>query len=411
MSPVVEGASRAAARPVAGGERIVLIDTLRALALLGVIIMNYFSMHIVVVGEALFAGPADFATATANVILIMGKARSCFAFLFGLGFGILLMRAQARGGGFDGFYVRRMLALLAFGMANLVFLFWGDILIVYALLGLVLMLFRNWSQRAVLAAGLILIIVPPLAHGAAVLVAGEPVSNLSSLSPEAMNDRFRALESVWGVGSYVDAMRANVAHYLLSLWGDLFYRAVYVIGVLGLFLLGLWTARSGMLDNLEAWRPWLRRVAWICLPLGLILSAVGLPLAAGMEIPNTLRAAATAAYVGLPVMAFGYLAVWTLILTRRWGWIQRLLGPVGRMALTNYLLSCGIGTWLAYAWGLGLAGRLTTAGVEAVALGVFAGLIVLSHLWLAVFRFGPAEWLWRCLSHGRLQPIGRERRV
>ena len=160
--------------------RITHIDSLRGLALLGVIVMNIGSMVMMFNARQVFAaaGGLDIGIAAADLLFMLGKARSCFAFLFGAGFAILLTRAEAKGADFRGFYLRRLGALLLFGLVNQIFLFWGDILVTYALLGFLLMLCRGWSNATLLKVGLALTIAPPLVDGLAQAMFGHPIPNL-----------------------------------------------------------------------------------------------------------------------------------------------------------------------------------------------------------------------------------------
>jgi uncharacterized protein len=376
------------------------IDTMRALALFGVILMNVGAMvmrfNAADVMKA--AGGIDMAVMAIELLLVQGKARSAFAFMFGLGFGILLMRGAQRPD-FHRLYARRMLVLLAFGIVNQVFLFWGDILVTYALLGFVLLAMRNYPDRTILRLGLTLVIVPPLIVGGLQLTFGAipgfiAADAAGAGAPAAMTSR-----------DYLDAVAFNWSQNLLRHASDPAHMAVYDLGVLGLFLLGFWTARRGLLFEVAANRALLRRIAAVSIPLGLMLSAVAaLPLM-GMRSPTT-TALAHLAYVGLPLLALGYIAGLCLLFFRRAKRLQAALAPVGRMALTGYLLSGAIGGLLFYGYGFGLLEEVDFAGFNLVALGLFTGLAVFSHLWLARFRLGPAEWLWRSLSEGTWKPLG-----
>lgn len=396
--------------PVA--ERLVIIDTLRAIALVGVIMMNLVAMVMIFRAPQVMAaaGPVDLGFGVVDLVFLQGKARSAFAFLFGVGFGILMQRAQARGAGFVGFYMRRALVLLAIGLINLAFLFWGDILIVYALLGMVLLLFRGASQRLLLTLGLILIALPPLAGGLFEAVAGAPLGNLAGMSAEAVEAAYGAALPAYAHGDYLTFVCANLRYYLLHNTGETGYVAVYNLGVLGLFMLGLWAARRGVFEDIERHRPLLRRIVWVALPLGLALSLIHATRRLGIPMEGAAYGVVSAAYVGLPIMAFGYLAILTLYISRGGRWLATLFAPMGRMALTGYLASNGIGAFVWYAWGLDRIDDpawLTMARMNLFALAVFAGLCVFSALWLSVFRFGPAEWVWRSLTYGRLQPLRR----
>lgn len=386
-----------------GPARLPVIDSLRALALWGVITMNIMAMVMALDAASVIqkAGPADYAVAAFDLILVQGKARSVFAFLFGVGFGLLMSRT---GPGFVSFYLRRMSVLLVIGIINLTFLFWGDILILYALLGMTLILFRGWSDRSVLTLGLLLIIAPPLIAGVIEVVTGASIRGVSGLTSAEGWRLIEARAPIYADGSYLQFMASNLRYYADHHFHDTADVLTYDIGVMGLFLLGLWTARKGVFVDIAAWRPRLKRIAWTCLPLGLVLSAIHGSGRMGIEAGPLFGAAVTAAYVGLPIMAMGYAAMFTLWLSGGGRWLQKALTPMGRMALTGYLASNLIGGFIWYGWGLGLMGQINVAGMSAISLGVFLALCVFSAIWLKLFRQGPAEALWRRLSGRRTRP-------
>jgi uncharacterized protein len=375
------------------------IDTLRALALFGVIVMNVGAMVMRFNAAEVLraASAADFAATAAELLLVQGKARSAFAFLFGLGFGILLLRAAGRPD-FHRVYARRMVALLGIGIVNQVFLFWGDILVTYALLGFLLLAVRNWQDRTILRAGLALVVGPPLVVGGLQLAFG-PLPGLVT-ADAASAGGLAAMTSP----SYLDAVSFNWSQNLLRHAADPAHMAVYDLGVLGLFLLGFWTARRGLLFDVEVNRGLLRRIAAVAIPAGLALSAVAALPMLGFRSPATL-ALAHFAYLGLPLLALGYIAGLSLLFSRRARLLQAALAPLGRMALTGYLLSGAIGGLLFYGYGFGMMEHVGILGINLVAVALFAGLALFSHLWLARFRLGPAEWLWRSLGNGRREQL------
>lgn len=395
-------------------DRLVVIDTLRAIALFGVIVMNLTAMVMVFKGEAIMAAarPADLAFGLFDLVLLQGKARSAFAFLFGVGFGILMQRAQARGAGFGALYLRRVLILLVIGIGNLAFLFWGDILIVYAILGMVLMLFRKVGQRVLLVLGLGLIVLPPVIAGVIEAVTGAPTPSIAGVSAAVAEARFVEMLPAYASANYLAFVLANLRYFVLHPIGDTGPVIVYDLGVLGLFMVGFWAARRRVFEDIERHRPLLRRIIWVVLPLGLLLSLVHATRRLGMPMDGIGYGIVTAAYMGLPILAFGYLAMLTLYISRGGRWLSTAFAPMGRMALTGYLASNAIGAFVWYGWGLGRINdpdRLTMAGINLFAIAVFAGLCVFSALWLSVFRFGPAEWLWRSLTYGRLQPLAKRK--
>ncbi|HEY0053120.1 MAG TPA: DUF418 domain-containing protein, partial [Caulobacteraceae bacterium] len=267
------------------------------------------------------------------------------------------------------------------------------------------LLFRKAGDRTVLTLGLVLVIAPPLLGGLLEFVTGAPMPNLAGVSAQHAEAMFAATTADYRAGDYLTFVQANLRYYAGHTLHDTGYVALYDLGVLGLFLLGLWIARKGVLAEVERWRPLLRRVALVCLPVGLALSLLHATRRMGVPADDALYAAVTAAYVGLPIMAFGYAAALALFLTRQGRWLQPALAPMGRMALTGYLVSNGVGAFVWYGWGLGLMGAWNGAAMNLFALVVFVALCLFSAAWLSAFRFGPVEWLWRCVSYGRLQPL------
>lgn len=384
-------------RPVR--QRIAHIDSLRGLALMGVIVMNIGSMVMMFNARQVFgaATGVDIGIAAADLLFMFGKARSCFAFLFGAGFAILLMRAETSGADFRRFYIRRLSVLLLFGLINQIFLFWGDILVTYALLGFVLMECRRWSDATLLKAGLALAIAPPLVQGVIEAVLGHPIPDLMEV---AASDRAARGMAAYTSLSYLDAVRENIWLGATRHAAATAHMLVYDLSVFGLFLLGSWSVRTGVLSDPQRHRHLLRRIAWWCIPLGLLLSLVNMLPMLNLRPGGAGDAVVTAAFAAAPVLALGYLAALALLFSRRTGWLQGLLAPAGRMALTNYLLSGTIGGWVFYGYGLGLIGEFGIAGLTLFGLGLFLALALLSRAWLSRFPHGPLEWLWRRLSYG-----------
>lgn len=391
--------------PLSG--RVELIDTLRAMALFGVILMNIVSMVMFFQAEVIMAraGIADMITGVTNLLFLQGKARSCFAFLFGVGFGVMLLRAQAAGRTFNGFYWRRMGVLFVFGAINQLFLFWGDILMTYALVGATLPAFRHLSNQALLRTAMVLVLGVPVLQGLWEMSMGTPVPPITDAEMEVWTAS--ATQVLHHAPYGLQIVEANL-QTLLHRWGnDPVHMGVYVIGILGLFLLGMWVARRGILFDVPPHRPLLRRIAWVALPVGFLLSLLNASINLGWQPGQPMAGVVTASYAGLAVMSMGYVALFALLLDRRGQGVKRLLAPVGRMALTNYLASGAIGALVYHGYGLGLMAKLSMAQMNVLALAVFALLVVFSHVWLRFFRQGPLEWLWRVCTYGRWQPLLR----
>ncbi|BAK65431.1 hypothetical protein SLG_07560 [Sphingobium sp. SYK-6] len=390
-------------------DRVHLLDALRAIALFGVILFNITGMVGAWAGSEVLskATPLDLGFIAFDLILIQGKARACFALLFGVGFGLMMDRAAASGRRFVPFHLRRMTVLLLIGCCNLAFLFFGDILILYALIGMLLLAFRGLSNRALLVSGLVLLLVPPVAIGLGEAVTGAPLPNLAGLDPAQAETWMATLAPAYRSPHYLDFVAANLRYYLMRDGVETADAIMYDLSVLGLFVIGLWTARCRVLFDVEHWRPFLRRVAWWTLPIGLVFSLVFATRRMGIEATGVLHGLVTASYAGLAFMAFGYVALLALFLTGKGEGLQRALAPAGRMALTGYLASNAIGGFVWYGWGLGQLGKWNGAAINLLGCAIFAALWLFSALWMRAFRFGPAEWIWRSLSYGKAQPLLR----
>ena len=369
---------------------------------MGVIIMNMSSFVIVpqlpniVEGESIAGLQFSFAA----LVVMAGKARSVFALLFGVGFAILLSRAEQRGGDFSAFYKRRLGFLLLIGMLNMLFLYWGDILILYALMGFVLLRFRQASDALLLLLGIAFAIVPSLIHGIFLLVFSDLLQGLGSVPPAD-------LDALMGQ-DLVAYVQANAVGYLGRYVNDPVSMLVYVLHVLGMFLLGLWCVRKGMVDDLTPHRPLLRRLFWAGLLPGLVLSALFF-LSYIMEgsLSGAFKALVYTSYIGVPILAVSYASGLMLLFTGQsslGSMLRNSFAPAGRMALTGYLGSNALGGLILYGWGFGTMQSWGMMTSHWLGLGIFLFLAVVSALWLKLFRFGPAKWVWRSATYGRIQP-------
>jgi uncharacterized protein len=403
--------------PVAARERIDTVDIVRGFALFGILAVNmaFFSntIYSLIGGLPIGATPADRAAEWLIRFLAESKFYSLFSLLFGLGLALQMERAEARGVAFVPLYVRRLGVLLLIGLAH-AFLVWiGDILVIYALLGFVLLLFRRLSPRALLIWAGAFIALPILFMALSVASL-----ELARLSPAAMAEIERSFAET--EADY--AARAVQAHRVYAEGGfveitaqrarDLafFYPFILVIApsILAMFLVGLYIGRRGIAQDIPGHLPLIRRAAvWglaLGLPLNLVYASTG--DVASRATPTTL---ALVGYIaqgfGAPALAIGYAATLTL-LAQRDRWRRRLapLAAAGRMALSNYLLQSLVCTFIFYGYGLGLFGRVGAAAGLALTVVIYVSQLLLSVWWLRRFQFGPAEWLWRSLTYGRAQP-------
>jgi uncharacterized protein len=395
--------------PVAAGERIELIDILRGAALFGILAANVRALaapwRLYDNPQLLFPGFADRLVQGLIDVFISGKFLSLFSFLFGLGFAVQMTRAEARGARVRSFYPRRLLVLLAFGILHGALLFWGDILVAYALIGFILLAFRNRRQSTVLrwAIGVPLVIT---ILGCIAFV----VLQVVPLPADKPGEELREVREVVRAVDEGDVFDVVAQNFLA--WVSFVLKNLTVIFLLPAFLFGLWVWRQGIPQDPEAHVGALRRTCRLALPVGLALNAFAIAeeiLRAGVRPrpPDLLLfAAAVSRFYGTYVLALGYAAGLTLLLRQeRW---RRRLAPaaaVGRMALTNYLLQSLVCVTLFTT--TGLYGKVGPALLVVPTIVVYAGQVWSSNRWLRRFRYGPMEWLWRSLTYGSIGPLRR----
>jgi uncharacterized protein len=367
------------------GEREAAIDALRGLCLLGIAIVNapwigagaslplQLGLHFE--GDQQLALP-DLVTAIGVEWLFEGKFYPQFATLFGFGAGVLMARGI-------GIYARRIAVLFAFGILHSVFGWWGDILLDYAVLGVLLALFWTASPRT-------LLIVAIAAYLGATVVSllfdhwFDPVGAQLAESLEHVAEE----TAIYGHGTFWEITQRRISDL-----GDFFaqYNWSYRLDTVAMGFFGLWVSRSGLLSDLKARRRTLGFVALGCL-------VVGLPAAA---VPQLYIPAGD-------VLAIGYASFFLWLAAR--GSIDRVvsvLTPIGRMAITCYLGQTLAFTLVFYSYGLGLYGQLSAWQCFALAVSVWTIEVLFAHAWMRTFTLGPVEWLWRSITYARLLPMRR----
>lgn len=383
-------------------ERIELLDALRGFALFGILFANmlYWSGWIMMteVQRLAFSGSEAFAWQYRfHHFVVDGKFYTLFSLLFGAGFSLQLARLSARGLAGLRIYRRRILVLLAIGLVHSWLIWDGDILTLYALLGLLLPFFHNWRERDLLLAAAILVLVVPPAGMALFAWAGwAPHEHLFSYSMRVAQSLGidtapdKALE--W---MRRDDLRSWLAWVLTGTpisWA-LRLESWRLPKVLGIMLLGIVVGRrlaaGTLLDD--------RRLLLIVLAAGL---AVGVPAGLAYALLPGLDQKSWPSLVGTVPLALAYAAAFALAWPRARP-VLRHLSPVGRMALTNYLTHSLIGLIFFYGIGFGLAGTMQPVAFYAVALSIFAGQLLFSRWWLSRHEQGPAEALWRIATYGR----------
>ncbi|MFO0582691.1 MAG: DUF418 domain-containing protein [Anaeromyxobacter sp.] len=389
------------AAPAAAADRVALVDALRGAAMLGIVLVNFPSMN-TLAGEETTAyggpqGPLDRAVNGANLLFLNGKFYPIFALLFGLS--LFLFDREGRSGRTLGLAARRLVILAALGALHVTLVWWGDILLVYAVLGLLALPALRAPPRAVLAGAIALLLVPLLS------LAPLPPASLPGLALALPSPEEAA--ATYAAGTFAALVRQRWLDWLSDFTpfagaraglGLLLGYAAYFGQLLGLFLLGVWAGRRGLHLRLGEDRALRRRLLAVAAPVALALTGAR---AALPEAPGALGYAQAAA------LSLTYVLAFVEVAPAR-GRLRAAFEAVGRMSLTAYLSHTVAASLLLHATGLGRWGSVGGAALLPIALACYAAVAAGCAAWLRRFRLGPAEWVWRSLVVGSALPLARD---
>jgi uncharacterized protein len=422
--------------PVTGSERLCSVDTLRGIAVLGILGMNIYAYALpymayenpTVLGG--FSG-LDRLTWWITHMLFSFKMMPIFSMLFGAGLALMYGRYSPKGISFRRFWYRRVLLLMLFGAIHGYLLWTGDILFLYSVCGLFLYLFRRKTVRKLFVAACIFYAIgflPGLAGGywfgmirddvlpeiERKTEAGEELTpaeiaqkkqwdeTIKHFNPtrEEVDEDIEAMRGGYpGIVRYRAPLYFAVSTYLMAFGG--FWPAM------GLMLLGMALMKTGVFAASRSERFYLI--------LAVIGYGTGLPLAylsaraaiaSDFAFVESMTTRGPLNQLGGPLVALGHVGL--IMLAFKAGILSGLrdrLAATGRMALSNYIAQTLICTTIFYGYGLGLYASFGRATLMLFVIGVWIVELIVSPLWLGSFRFGPLEWLWRTLTYGRRQPM------
>lgn len=394
--------------PVKSSERYVILDVLRGLALLGIALANYpeFSLYTFQSPSAIAqmsTSSVDYLLRWFLLVFVDGKFYTLFSLLFGIGFFMIMNNAARKGNSGMLIFYRRMILLMIIGFLHLMFIWSGDILMLYALLGMLLPLFWRMSNRGLLVCAGILLVFPIVVDGMASL------AQIRLAEP--------AVRQQWYYCSLYGITEQNFGYWLrdASTYEKVFQFLIqgawvrvqeFVDGnryfkVLGLFLIGFYIGRNRLYACLDQWQDKLRLVVrygvLVGLPLSVLYAWSGMNNHPWGTVGHTVIYTASVYLMGLTYLCG------VCLLYLKWKDLKcwRYLATPGRMALTNYISQSVIGMFLFYGIGLGWGAQIGLCYTELIVLFVYGSQMVASRLWLTLFQFGPLEWIWRMLTYGR----------
>lgn len=411
-----------AVAPVAAAERIETLDFIRGIAVMGILAAN-----IVAFGQPFeaYMYPAAFLTDPrdpdgwlwiAQFILIDGKMRGLFTLLFGAGMYLFMERAWARGGT-RRLQAWRLIILMGFGLVHFFFIWPGDILFYYGLFGLIVLACLGWSARTQMLVGLAAYMFGVLFYAAAMTMPWLVTDTaFGTSSPDLVAQREEMLAGVKEAvarGEVPNAAIAAgdygalVAHRLSEQWWEPLVNALFFgFESVPLMLIGVALYRRGFFSGAFD-RGRMLRWGWIGLIAGGIAHlAIGLVVqASGFSYYATL--AGIVGWSPLPRlwMVLGLAALLVVWAPSATGWLGERVRAAGRAAFTNYLGTSVVMMIVFHGWGLGLFGELGRPQLYVVVALACVLMLAWSKPWLERYRYGPLEWLWRCLTYRQVFPL------
>ena len=399
------------------------LDAIRGVAVMGILAMNIvaFAMpEMAYVSPRAYGGetPSGIAAWALGFLLFDGKMRGLFSILFGASMLLIIDRAEAGGQNPGSVHYRRMAWLAVFGLCHYFFIWWGDILFLYAAVGCIAFRFRAWEPRRLIkwALGLFTlgVVLTSLFFGAQLAIASaadDPASSMAEAGREVRAE-YAKID-----GEVTEELALYRGPYLPILGERLDSAANPFIGVLmtmletlPLMMLGMALFRNGFLTGAWAAADY-RRMARRWLPPGVALTLlVGwLQWRSGFDYLVGVNAFMAWAGPGRLMMTIAYAALLVLLIRHASAsaGIARV-AAAGRAAFSNYLGTSIVMTTIFYGYGIGLFGDVSRWTLYLFCIGMWAVMLLWSKPWLDRFRHGPLEWLWRSLARGKVQPMRRE---
>ncbi|MEK6780943.1 MAG: DUF418 domain-containing protein [Bacteroidota bacterium] len=392
--------------------RIEVIDVLRGFALLGIILVHMTEQYYA--GQlpeqhANFTSPGTIDQIVMGIvgIFITGKFYMIFSFLFGLSFYLQLSKSNGSVRFLMRFFWR---LLILFGIGFIHHLHYrGDILTIYALLGLVLLLAYRLPDKYLLILAILLVLDAPafLIRLKDVIMVPNAQNPFSNADQNSLLAYYNTVKS----GTYLEILKANLAEFSFKIDFQILSGRLYI--TMGLFLLGLYAGRKNIFKNIELKKPFFKRLIkgslWVL--LGCILFSMaffGGAQALGIKVSDQLQWMVGGEVYDIFNAVFA--TIYTsglLLLFQKEKWRPRLMNfyAVGRMGLTTYLVQTVFGVLIFFSVGLGLLGEMGAALTFSMAIGLYIIQILFSKFWLAHFEYGFFEWLWRSLTDLKVQPF------
>ncbi|WP_027963898.1 DUF418 domain-containing protein [Halalkalibacillus halophilus] len=370
------------------------IDAIRGFALFGILMVNYLSFHS---PHFMYGGMDEFHTSSGDQTILtiidwffQASFYPLFSLLFGIGIYMMYIRLQAKAPEQSKkILIRRMIVLGFIGLIHGVFIWYGDILLTYSVIGLISILFLNMKVKTLVKTAVSMLVI---------------VATLFSLMYYGIKDyleSYRDQQSIQASfenyqGGFSQIFSQNLNDWLVMVGP--FQWLVIIPTILPMFLFGIALMKSGWLTNTEAHLSSMKKALYASGLIFLVFKigpyAIGMPAWLDL-LQDTLGGSASS--------LFYFLGAMIIFETGKLNWLKHKLSPVGKMSLTNYLSQSVVGYVLFYGVGVALYGQLTLIVLVMVVVTVFLLQVMVSSWYAKRFYYGPAEWIYRSLTYGKVQ--------
>ncbi|BAX80771.1 DUF418 domain-containing protein [Labilibaculum antarcticum] len=395
------------ATPTFFNERIRSLDILRGFALLGILLIN---IQLFALPNASFTNPSvmgelsssDYFSYYFVNVFVELKFMTIFSILFGAGILLFINRLNERGLDGSRFHIRRMMWLLLFGMLHAYFIWFGDILVAYAIVGLIAVLLRKMKDSWKIVMCAVLFLIP---MGLFYIVGSSFESMPPEMAKEVMADfspgpkLLTAEIDLYQVGSWFDIFvkRAQLnmnyqigSFFMLSLWRTT-----------GVMLLGMVLLTNGVLTAKKS-KLFYFSMAILGIGIGTLFSNEGFHriVETKWEVIHFFKYGYQFNYFGSLFSSLGYIGLIILIYQLKiMQFLTKGFEAVGRMAFTNYLCQSIICSIIFYSYGFGMFARYSRTELLIWVLLIWTFQLISSTIWLKYYKMGPFEWLWRYLTY------------
>lgn len=400
--------NKKAVRPTKKSSRIELLDVYRGFAVLGIFVVNIVIMNSTFLNQDEFAkqwtSGIDQAAERILQLFFYTKFFPIFSLLFGLGISMQALKLKSKNKLSFSFFARRMFILFLIGVCHILFLWSGDVLNLYALLGLLVTLFISRSNNLILFLSAFFLFFPFYDQ------VFSYVFGLLNYYPGAYLSNYDGAEvhRIISEGNYFEGIKLRILEYMTNI--PMLFGFLAPIA-LSMFLLGLYLGKNRIYNSLDSFIRQIKKPLLIVTILTNIYRVIFLFVLPKFDIyfdenfnPYFIK------MMVISDVMMGLFYLWLI----GWLWyntkLKAVLKPlrhVGRMALTNYIMQSLIGLTLFSSIGFAMYESLSPSQTLLTAVAVYCFQVFFSKLWLSYFRFGPLEWIWRCFTYKKLLPISR----